>query len=300
MKIVMHKSLRKLLLSFKYWRLDRSLPPFDDSADPVLAIPELSGTVPESRGDQLVIYAACDNGYYNKFGKSFIGSIISNGGACPIHLHVVNPGDETLGELGRIQSVLGEQMFSFTYEQLNLDHLSGEEPGIYYYSIRFWRMSQFVARAQCRCLCLDIDALLNGDASGLLGSLRDTDIAFFSRFEKFGGNTKLLAGTVYVGNSEAGQAYIRQVGEQIYRYIRAGILLEKFDQQVLYAIYTKVLKQFDNLVFRSLRSPEIDLEFRDEGIVWYPKGSSKRQDLYLEKEQACRAHVDKLLAASPE
>lgn len=295
MNIVMHKSVRKLLLGLKYWRLNRTLPAYNQSGRAEFTIPELQGTMPDLKGNQTAIYAACDNGYYLKFGRAFIGSIVTHGGDSPVHLHVVNPSQATLAELAQLQQQLRSNALSYTWETADIKHLSGEEPGIYYYSIRFWRMSQFVAASGCACLCLDVDALLQASATQLLVSLRESDIAFYSRFEKFGGNTKLLAGTLFVNSSTAGKDYVRAVGQQIHRYISAGVLLEKFDQQVLYAEFVRVKRRLPKLAFRSLRYPEIDLDFTAQGIVWYPKGKSKREQDYRIVEKAHRASVDALL-----
>ena len=168
---------------------------------------------------------------------------------------------------------------------------------IYYCSIRFWRMAEFMRHNACKCMCLDIDSVLNKDNRALTEAMLAADVAFYPRFHKLTGNTRMLGGTLFVNNSAGGHYLIQAVGEQVCRFLIAEKFLDKFDQQVIYDKFRKACKKFPRLAFRSLAYPIIDLEFTPEGTVWYPKGSSKNNADYRKRAQT---YCDIFQAVAPQ
>lgn len=285
MRIQLPKNLRKLLLDLRFLYLNHRQSAASNTGRISLGIPSPQGQFPKSAGTKCAIFACCDAGYYNKYAKAFIGSIVANAPGHPVHLHVVNPDARILTELSNLKDATPECAISFSWEEVNLSHTNRDEAGIYYCTIRFLRLYQFIATSHSSCVCLDIDALLNSPhASQFFAQLEYIDIAFYSRFKKFGGSTKLLAGTLFVNNSPAGTSFISNVGKQIDRMISAGHLIEKMDQQILYRSYLKAKKEFKDLKFLDMAYPIIDLDFTVDGLIWYPKGQSKNEAKYKSQE----------------
>lgn len=296
MKLHLHKNLRKILLEIRYRYLRWVLPADPGPESSIMPIPPIMGEFPTGPQDRTCIFAACDNGYYGRYAKAFIGSIVNHAPGHPIHVHVINPSTDTLSELEELRAALSNNPLSFSWEKINLDHTEGEETGIYYYTMRFLRLSEFTLATGIPCLCLDIDALLSNAADeNFFNQLKNSDIAFLSRFNKFGRNTKLLAGTLFINNTPAGAAYIADVGQEIYRFISAGKLLEKMDQLILYSRYLFARKRYSNLTFMDLAYPVIDLDFTAQGMIWYPKGKSKNEANYVAREQSYTRQMESLL-----
>ena len=253
MRLQLHKNIRKFLLDLRFHYLNSVQPDASKNGRLAMEIPPVQGRFPKSNGNKCTIFAACDAHYYLKYAKAFIGSIIAHAPGHPLHLHIVNPDEKILQELNNLMEAIPDCPFSFSWEEVNLSHTEGEEASIYYCTIRFLRLYQFMAASQASCLCLDIDALLNGAHVGqFLARLNNADIAFYSRFKKFGGSTKLLAGTLFVNNTPAGTNFITSTGRQIDRMISAGHLMEKMDQQILYRCYLKTKREFPSLVFMGM------------------------------------------------
>jgi hypothetical protein len=294
LKLPLHKNLRKIVQEFVYLYYDRSLPTDPEELNG-LPVPALKGLRARVNSDEFTVYASCDSVYYQKYGKSFIGSLVKHMPGYAIHLHIINPDPTALTELAQLDAALSESCISYTWEIVDLAGLQDEERGIYYYSVRFLRFYQFVRDTGCPALCLDIDVLVNADAGRAIARLRDVDLAFYSRFKKFGSNTKLLAGTLYVNNTSAGRYFLTRTGKQVERFLRARLLIEKLDQQIIYKAYQSTLAAYPDCIFRSLAYPLIDLEFTAQGLIWYPKGQSKKSSKYLELERRFTRRVSESL-----
>jgi hypothetical protein len=285
MRFQLPKKLRKLLLDLRFHYLNRYLSLTSKDGHGGIKIQQAQGDFPRAASNKCTIFASCDSRYYSMYAKAFIGSIMAQAPGHPVHLHIVNPEERILRELGALKQSIPECPISFSWEEVDLSDTEGEEAGIYYYTSRFLRLSQFIAASKTSCLCLDIDALLNNADAGLFfAQLENADIAFYSRFKKFGGSTKLLAGTLFVNNTPAGTNFISNAGRQIDRMISAGYLMEKMDQQILYRNYLDAKREFPKLVFVDMKYPVIDLNFTADGLIWYPKGQSKNEAKYQSRE----------------
>lgn len=276
-----HKNIRRIALDIRFQYLDRVLPRDPAPENQALAIPPLRGDLPRGQTDKVTLFAACDAAYYRKHAKAFIGGICANAPGHPIHLHVINPDGQILSELSALAAVCTETPLSFSWEEVDLEWTRGEETGVYYCTCRFLRLSEFMQNTGSPTLCLDIDALVvSAQTADFLAELIDYDMAFFSRFKKFGNSTKLLAGTLFINQSDAGKYFFSKIGTDVYRYLSAARLLEKLDQQIIYSCYLSTRKQYPNARFRDLAYPVIDLDFTEQGLIWYPKGNSKKEELY--------------------
>lgn len=275
----LHKNLRKIALQIRYRWLDWVLS--FRTKNKLFTVPLIEGDIRPHGTSRPILFAACDSGYFRKYGHAFIGSMATHAPGYPLRLHVYNPTEDDRVVLGNLTGRSDALDFSWTCENVDLSRLNQELRGIYYYSMRFVRMAEHMKGAGTCCFCLDVDALAVQDLATTLESLVQLDIAFFSRFEKFGGNTKLLAGTLFVNCNERATPFMESVASQIQRFIGHGKLLEKFDQQVIYDKFKETSGAFPDLKFEHLGMPVIDTNFTDGGIIWYPKGQSKNVSRYM-------------------
>ncbi len=233
----------------------------------------------------LFFYTAADAAYFDLYGTTFINSIYANTSQTAIHVHLFNPAEHQLDWLSSFRQCT-EKGFSYSWEYVDLSSLSAEQKGRFYYTTRFYRLYDTFLQFGIPCMCLDIDSLVVKNIEHIAEGLeeRNIDVAFYERFGKWGSNTKLLAGTLYVRPTPGAQSFLRDVSQQIRRFVENSFLIEKIDQIVLYDFYKKYMKE-KRLKFEALGYPTIDLNFTENGIIWYPKGSTKNDCAYLQKRK---------------
>ena len=254
--------------------------------------PAIQGEIPTGLGASLLFFAAADSHYFDAYGRSFIGSMINSQASPCVHIHLFNPRAEQLDYLERLRHSDERLQLSYTWEDVDFGQLPLLRRGCYYYSVRFLRMAEVVKQARVNCLCLDIDALLVQPVEQLLAELQDCDIAFYSRFERFGIDTKLLAGTLFVASTGLSSGLLATIGDKIRRFVSRGHILMKLDQIIIYDEFRKIKRRHPELRFKSFDERLIDTRFSSTGIIWYPKGVSKRDALYEEKRVQLSCIVD--------
>jgi hypothetical protein len=279
------KHIRKARSHLHYLYLKRILPRRESGHFPTaIRIPPLEGTLPTNLQAPLLIFAACDSVYFDKFGRPFLGSLKKYASLSAIHIHIYNPRWAQIEYLEGLQRDGVTTSLTFSWEHADLARLNQEERGIYYYSMRFARMASVLSSSRISCICLDIDALAVKPIDALLETVADADVAFYSRFGKSGANTKLLAGTLYVRFTPPSMRLLAEIEAQIKLFVRHGYLLEKLDQEVIYDRFRAISSIHPTLRFRPFDDRIFDLRFSGEGIIWYPKGSSKLDSVYREKQ----------------
>jgi len=246
-------------------------------------LPRIEGYIPDRHDSPILFFVAADGGYFERFGRSFIGSLSTHHDGAAVHVHLYNPEQR---QLDALRQLAGSGLpLSYTWEQVDLRVIPKRRRGRYYYSMRFVRLEQVMRQAGTDCVCLDIDTLLVRPAKTLLAVLHDYDVAFYSRFERFGIDTKLLAGTLFIRQNTMATQLLSTIAATISRFVHSGQLLNKLDQIVIFDAFSRFKRHHPALRFRSLDESVIDTNFTDRGIVWYPKGQSKNDALYEEKRR---------------
>lgn len=244
----------------------------------------------------LLLFAAADAVYFERYGRSFIGSLRHNASQAGIHIHLFNPAPGQLDQLATLAAGSSPHL-TYSWENVDLAHLDEEHRGRYYYSVRFVRLAEECAARTVPCWCLDIDALLVRPIECMLSGVSDSDLAFYARFDKFGANTKLLAGTLYARPVPDTRRLLADIAARIRSFAQQGWLMEKLDQLVIYDCFSRLRRRSGALRFRPFDANVIDLRFTPGGIVWYPKGGSKHDDRYAARVAAYEAEFDRLASS---
>lgn len=248
--------------------------------------PSIFKTEPQ-KGEAASIFTACDSNYFLKYALSFVGSFSDYTQDSPIHIHIYNPNHSALALARKLNQNYSK--FSWSYDDTDLSNLRRADEAIYYCSVRFIRFYEFIRRTGTPCLCLDVDSLCNRSADVLMELLKSNDLAFHARFHKIGHDTKLLAGTLFVGMSNLGLSFAKNLNDKLSYMIEHGYFVDKVDQVIIYECY-KEIRLYDNEIrFQHLGLPFIDTEFRDNSVIWYPKGETKNQEKYMKVLDRYRA-----------
>lgn len=282
----LRKFLKKIYIDFKYAYLTRL---YKSGSYPVkkFTLGEIHFELFPAKNADIIFYGACDNFYFKKYARSFASSFLKNCTNGCVHIHIYNPTKETFLAAQEFQSYFAA--FSWSYDHTDISKLTPLGVRRYYYSARFVRMEELMKICDKPCICVDIDALCANSPNDLIRHLVKNDIAFFSRFSKFGPDTKLLAGTLFANNTKAGLSFISAVSNRILYITERGFHFDKMDQVVIYKCFLTLKRLFPKVRFFNICYPYIDKNFTDRGIIWYPKGSTQNNSKYLNAVKNARA-----------
>ncbi len=277
-----NKHIRKIWGKACYRWMDLTLP--NNTATPIIRLENPATNYPDDVRSSLLFYTAADSVYFHSYGAAFLNAIYTNTNQSAVHVHLFNPEKCQIDWLSDFRRHTRYPL-SFSWEHVDLSELDSEKKGRFYYATRFYRFHEIVRKFNLPSMCLDIDALLIRDIDVQMSGFekKNIDVAFYERFDKRGDNTKLLAGTLYVRPTSSGLSFLSDVSNQIRRFIENKVLIEKIDQIILYDFFKRYAKH-GKLKFSGLKYPIIDLNFTEDGIIWYPKGNSKNHSVYLRKK----------------
>jgi hypothetical protein len=119
----------------------------------------------------LVLLAACDNGYFARFGEGLVRSVgAASGNRQLVHLHVVGPDAET-GQA--IEALLAAHPF------LRVSTEPGVYRAAYYACSRFLVLRQLLDHYRCPIVPVDIDITVQKPLDPLAAALAGADIGWF-------------------------------------------------------------------------------------------------------------------------
>lgn len=119
----------------------------------------LGGGLPKP-GTGGVILAACNDLYYNDFAGSLLCSLEKQHHKQRVHLHLYEPGAETLAHIERLRLAFTHIELSYTVDPCLLAK-DQPYPIMYYASARFLMASLILEEVGSPVLCIDVDAMAN-------------------------------------------------------------------------------------------------------------------------------------------
>ncbi len=259
-------------------------------------MPVLLGNLDQPR---FFLYAAVDTAYFDRFGRSFVQSVLKNTDH-GLHLHLYNPTQE------QIQYCKSQPRVSVTYESVplnlfdqaakhwqspNLD--SGQQESLrrtkvsmekdqdqslnqrmqktYFACARFVRLAQLVRPTQ-RLFALDIDAIVRKPLPVLANNV---DLHIYRVYKK---DPRFLAGGIYVCGTPGSYDFLQNY---------ANILKRSIDQDRLY--WTLDQDSLDHIVpnyrWQDLPNELIDWHMKLDSAVWTAKGTKKNLEVFINEQK---------------
>lgn len=120
-------------------------------------------------GPDPLIFAACDGGYFDRFGARFLQVVTGLG---PVHIHIVNPRP---GQIASFRATAGPDVF-LSHETVSKDRSNSP----YYACARFFAAEAVMQRYGCDMLMLDIDLERLANLDTLFAKIGNADIAYFA------------------------------------------------------------------------------------------------------------------------
>jgi hypothetical protein len=274
-----------------------------------MIIPQIQGNFNQQ---DFFIYAACDNLYFDEFGKTLINSIQRNS-AVPIHLHLFNPRDDQL-------QFCREKRISTTYETVSIDNftkaadrwgfppkdklerlkyektLTSMKKGndkskaermmkTYFACVRFLRLAEII-NSKKSVFLMDIDAIFRKE----LPKLNDIDhpSVFREKIEidfyiyKNKKSNQFLAGGIYITGSEHSFNFLQEYATLLRNEIENDYLYWSLDQDIL----DKIVPKYQ---YRELPFSMIDWNMESNSCIWTAKGKRKELEIFINEQKKYRS-----------
>jgi hypothetical protein len=120
----------------------------------------ISGDLPDPDNGSDVLLAACNDEYFQLFARDLIRSIELLGARQAVHLHLLNPSDDVVREIGRLQNTLKSVSLTFTIDPCVLARNLPYHQ-VYYTAARFILAPLILRAGAKRLLIIDVDAVMN-------------------------------------------------------------------------------------------------------------------------------------------
>ena len=260
-----------------------------------MKIPELHG---QFESTDTVFYIASDEKYFNIYGKPLISSIRANF-SYPIHCHVYNPSEETLGLCKKIGISVTYEFFSEdlilkAYDFYKFDTTESEYSRrrskmiklgedvekirtelvrTYYACARFIRLDQILSKPTY-VIMLDTDSLVRKQ---FVLPKNNFDIHIFEKtHKKHVPYTQHLASTIFYTGTDRSLELIRQHSKLISEEFDKDTFYWFLDQETLDVAIQKFKKNPLNKQF-------VDFEMNKNSYIWCAKGQRKFTKIYLDE-----------------
>jgi hypothetical protein len=244
------------------------------------------------------IYAACDTGYFDEFGRELIASIHANARE-HLHLHIFNPTSAQLDYCANQSNVsvtyeyAGPELFDAATSRwtavpadelrksqldrtvnamgkgndINLHHRMQKT---YYACARFIRLAE-LARNR-RFMSMDVDALVRRPLPAL-GTGYD-----FYLHKITGRKARILAGGMYVHPQGRSQEFLDEYAQALKVSLQNDYIYWGLDQDVLDKIVPKYLSGH-------LPMSLIDWDMHPDSVIWTAKGTRKDSPKFVSEKR---------------
>jgi hypothetical protein len=259
-----------------------------------MIIPQLQGNFNQ---ENFFIYAACDEKYFDEFGKTLIESIQRNS-KNPIHIHLFNPRDDQL-------QYCREKSVSTTYETVSIDDFSTAakqwdivpSDGIeriryerimtsmskggdktrnerlmktYFACARFIRLAEILITGKS-AFSMDIDAIFRKELPEL-----SHGPDFYVRKNK-----QYLAGGLYLTSNPNSLKFLKEYAALLRESIERDYIYWSLDQDILDILVPKYQTGELPLTF-------IDWYMKPESYIWTAKGKRKDLAIFINEQKKYR------------
>ena len=229
--------------------------------------PPLSGDLPASDGDGLLVTTACDQTYFRRFAAPLALSLERNAPGNRLHLHLMNPEPNFRDAIADLERELARTALSVSFETL-----PGARPADYV-SMRFVRLYQVFAAARGDVVSLDADSLVLSAIDTLPAAVGDNDLAVLTGFHRPEIHQKVLATTVLVRRTPGALRFLERMAAYILACRRGDGLVPFLDQCAFYITLRMLEFDGEGLAVAALPERFADHAFDEASAIWAAKGS---------------------------
>lgn len=255
-----------------------------------MIIPPLQGKLTHT---DFFIYGACDEKYFDEFGRVLVNSIRKNSDN-NIHLHLFNPRQDQL-------NFCNENDVSVSYEHISLDMFQpaadkwqgtmatafdierqkrifksmekGRDKSVvermqktYFACARFIRLAELLKQGQS-AFSMDVDAIVRRRVPNL-----PTGPDLYIRK-----NRQFLAGGIYLTGTENSSKFLNQYSSLLRKNLEEDKIYWSLDQDLLDVIVGR-------FKYAELPFSYIDWEMQESSYIWTAKGTRKDLKIFVEEK----------------
>ena len=197
--------------------------------------------VPPDADGRPILLVGCDETYWRRFGAGFLATRLEKAPSCALHVHVVNPSDDTEAELMRLAGD-GDAPLSVSFETIDLAALPEPVRLTYFASARFAVTQRLLRQGIGPVIQVDVDALLLSDPGLAMADWQAWDVAVMQDRRGRGPTRDFLAGFLAFNRTPAAQRYLDFVVAYIGRHFDEGRAFWGLDQAAPYCTYDHLVR----------------------------------------------------------
>jgi len=233
---------------------------------------------PETLPDAPTVMFACDENYFNLYGKNQLLSLLQTEGKFGTHVHIVNPSDETFAWVDTYAERYCANLI-VSYERIDEKLIKNKS---YLASCRFINVPDFIRKFDRPYLIVDTDTILNSPAhlEGFFEQVKEPT-AFYSEHSPVWDT--VTAAFIYIPNTKIGLSYIDMVQRYLLRafFTKDGTSFWYVDQM---ALQGATLAHAEHIQLATNR--QVSCRFFSEDAIFWFLSTDKTKSKYHERAES--------------
>ncbi|WP_162888097.1 hypothetical protein [Sphingomonas mesophila] len=233
----------------------------------------LEGDWPDADDPRPVVMAACDEGYFERFGQHLALSSAARSPGTRIHLNVYAPSADCRAAIAALKARCGGRL---TVSIEGLERNPFAEPKSFYYAAgRFAVASRMRREIAAPILMVDADGLVANDLAAGFAGLSEVEAAFILQPDNDALYRRILASAIYLGTTgERTAEFFTRLSDGI------GLALAQGGEYHVDQIGIHYALEWCRANGWGPRIDDLDLawsdyEFRPASLIWSTKGARK-------------------------
>lgn len=233
----------------------------------------LEGNWPDKADPRPVVFAACDEGYFRRFGQHLALSSAARSPETRVHLHLYTPSPACLTEADAIVARCGGRL-TISTEGPERDPF-GRPMSFYFAAGRFAVASRMRKSISAPILMVDADGLVANDLNAGFGEIAPLEAGFILQPENAALYRKILASAIYLGPGNAAvDEFFTRLADGIGLALRQGGKYH-VDQIGIHYALRWLDRHGGGPRIEGLDLKWSDYLFRPESLIWSTKGARK-------------------------
>ena len=234
---------------------------------------EIKGEWPDPADPRPVVFAACDEGYFERFGRHLALSSVARSPATRVHLHLYEPQPSCLAEAAALTRRCGDRL-TVGHEGPARNPF-GRPMSFYFAAGRFAVASRMRKSIAAPILMVDADGLVANELGAGFTALAEAEAGFILQPGNAALYRKILASAIYLGpGSAAAEEFFTRLADGIGLAI-AEARPHHVDQIGIHYALGLSAARGDGPTIEPLDLKWSDYKFRPESLIWSTKGARK-------------------------
>lgn len=235
---------------------------------------EIGGYWPRAADQRPLVFAACDEGYFDRFGQHLALSSAARSPDTRVHLHLYEPTAACLDRAAAVMARCGDCL-TVSHEGPARNPF-GRPMSFYYAAGRFAIASRLRKEIEAPIVMVDADSLVANDLAAGFEGLSGMNAGLILQPENEALYRKILASAIYLGPDSAVEDFFTRLADGI------GIALAiagryHVDQIGIHFALEYCARHHCGPNFERLGLEWSDYHFRPESLIWSTKGARKER-----------------------